>query len=97
MKCEKRPIRVVGEVAYVTLTNGRETIIDAADISLIEMWNWCTHLHRHTAYAARFETREEKRVTILMHRVISFRANRIKSDASPEEIALVLAYMEATP
>lgn len=35
-----RPIRIEGTVAYVPLTQGKTTIIDAADVPLIEGRNW---------------------------------------------------------
>jgi hypothetical protein len=51
-----RPIRVDGDIAYVTLTQGYEAIIDAADLHLIDDWNWtasisewhvCAYRRRH--------------------------------------------------
>jgi len=35
-----RGIRVEGNIAHVPLTKGYETIIDAADVPLIERWRW---------------------------------------------------------
>jgi hypothetical protein len=36
-----RPIHVVGDVAYVTLTQGKVSIIDAPDVPLVAGRNWC--------------------------------------------------------
>lgn len=35
-----RPIRVQGNIAYVTLTRGYESVIDAADVPLVQDMNW---------------------------------------------------------
>jgi len=37
---EIRPIRVEGNIAYVPLTKGYETVIDAADVPLVQGSNW---------------------------------------------------------
>jgi len=39
-----RPIRIEGDIAYVPLSQGAETIIDACDVPLVENHNW--HLRR---------------------------------------------------
>jgi len=36
-----RAIHIEGNVARVLLTQGYETIIDAADVPLVEGRNWC--------------------------------------------------------
>jgi len=45
-----RPIRIEGDVAYVTLTHGYEAIIDAADVSLVEGVNWMAIVRHWTVY-----------------------------------------------
>lgn len=49
-----RPIRIEGDVAYVTLTRGYEAIIDAENVPLVEGYNW-QHFgpNRQTNYARR--------------------------------------------
>lgn len=35
-----RPIRIEGDVAYVTLTQGKVAVIDAADVDIVDGRNW---------------------------------------------------------
>jgi len=42
VRAKIKPIRVVGDVAYVPLTQGLEAVIDAADLHLVEAYNWVT-------------------------------------------------------
>ena len=44
MKTAPRPIRVDGDVAYVTLTKGYDAIIDAGDVPLVEDRLWRAHV-----------------------------------------------------
>ena len=44
-----RQIRVDGNIAYVPLTRGYEAVIDAADVPLVEGWNWYAHPVGRTA------------------------------------------------
>lgn len=48
-----RPIRVEGNVAYITLTNNCEAIIDAEDAALFGRLNWYAWARPHTTYAVR--------------------------------------------
>lgn len=66
-----RPLRVEGNVAYVTLTKGFEAIIDAADVALVDNGNWYALVNRQTVYAARTVGRRVDKVGVLMHRVIT--------------------------
>jgi hypothetical protein len=34
-----KPIRIVGDVAYVPLTKGFQAVIDADDVPLVEAWD----------------------------------------------------------
>ena len=63
-----RPIWIVGDVAYVPLTRGYTATIDAADVPLVEAWNWCARLERNAVYAARGAWVNGKKRTIYMHR-----------------------------
>lgn len=36
-----RSIRVDGDIAFIPLTRGKVAIIDAADVPLVDGWNWC--------------------------------------------------------
>jgi len=67
-----RPIRRVGEVAYVPLTQGYEAIIDAADIEKVTGRNWYAIRERRSGRvsAATSDVADGKKQTIYMHRVI---------------------------
>jgi hypothetical protein len=67
-----RPIRIEGDVAYVTLTRGYEAIIDAADVPLVEGCNWCVMGNKQWLYAMRNIVNKQtgKPGVVLMHRVI---------------------------
>ena len=65
-----RPIRVEGNVAYITLTKGYEAVIDAADVPLVDAWNWHVMIKPRTAYAMRKTTAGKVHETIFMHHVI---------------------------
>lgn len=67
-----RPIRIEGDVAYVTLTRGYETVIDAEDVPLVEGYNWYCLPARQTGYAIRdlWLGGENKKIPVMMHRVI---------------------------
>jgi hypothetical protein len=67
-----RPIRIEGDVAFVTLTQGYEAIIDAADVPLVEGWNWCVLGKKQHLYAMRniINKQTGKHGVVLMHRVI---------------------------
>jgi hypothetical protein len=51
MSRKVRPIRIDGNVAYVTLTQGCESIIDAADAEFVGRWNWCVIVDGPRRYA----------------------------------------------
>jgi len=75
-----RPIRIEGDVAYVTLTQGYEAIIDAADVPLVEGFNWCAVCPGRKFYAARGKKVNGKIKQILMHRVIMNTPNKMETD-----------------
>lgn len=76
MPRKARPIRICGEVAYVTLTKGYVAVIDAADVPLIEGTNWTAQCKCRddgsvvAVYAIRKITADGRRCTERMHRVI---------------------------
>lgn len=66
-----RPIRIEGDVAFVTLTQGLEATIDAADVHLVKDWNWHAQVHRTGhAYASRGIMTDNGTRSIGMHRAI---------------------------
>jgi len=66
-----RPIRIDGNVAYVTLTKNQIAIIDAEDVDLVSGFNWCSH-GKTVFYAARGASVGHKKTKILfMHRLIA--------------------------
>ncbi|MDB5445684.1 MAG: putative DNA-binding protein [Phenylobacterium sp.] len=65
-----RAIRVVGDIAFVTLTKGYEAVIDAADVPLVSGRNWYAQIAAGTVYAARSEMIHGRQRCVLMHRVI---------------------------
>ena len=67
----KRPVRIEGDIAYVTLTQGYEAVIDAADVPLVSEHNWFANVQPHTVYAMRTDHTGPKSRGVLMHRVIA--------------------------
>ncbi len=66
-----RPIRVVGDLAYVTLTKGYEAVVDAADVPLVAGRNWYAQVSPKAVYAARSEIVDGRQRCVLMHRAIA--------------------------
>ena len=66
----KRPIRIEGETAYITLTQGFTAVIDAADVPLVARWNWCAHVQAGTVYAQRTDHSGPKKRKVYLHRAI---------------------------
>lgn len=65
-----KPIRIDGNVAYVPLTQGYEAVIDAADVHLVEGFNWHADTRSCTVYARR-TVNGSSPSSIKMHRVIA--------------------------
>jgi hypothetical protein len=65
-----RPIRVEGNIARVPLTRGYEAIIDAADVPIVDGFNWRAMVEAHTVYAARSDYSGQKVRLILLHRLL---------------------------
>lgn len=72
----KRPIRIVGDIAYIPLTKGYEAIIDAADVHLVEEENWSALVsvradgEVRTVYAQHRIGGRKRQTTIYLHRRI---------------------------
>lgn len=81
-----RPIRVEGNVAYVTLTKGYEAIIDAADVPLVQHWLWHAHVVKRRdgsirgVYARRNEFIDGKKSPIYLHRSLMGRPSEVEVD-----------------
>lgn len=77
-----RPIRIEGNIAYVPLTKGYVATIDAADVPLVEGFNWCAFVTpRWTVYAGRGSSHDDgKHLAIRMHRVIIGAAHGLAVD-----------------
>jgi len=65
-----RPVRIEGNLAYVTLTQGYNAVIDATDAPLVVQFNWCAAVGRNTVYAKRTDHSGSKSRLVLMHRII---------------------------
>lgn len=64
-----KPIRVVGEDAYIPLTQGKTAVVDAADLPIVEKYNWIAMKDKWDHYyvgAVDLETGRK----IRMHRLI---------------------------
>lgn len=83
-----KSIRIEGDVAFVSLTQGYEAIIDAADVPLIAPFKWYAVVARRkdgtvrTVYAARSRAThgKEAQKTINMHRVIADTPDGMETD-----------------
>jgi len=67
---EKRAIRIEGDVAYVTLTQGCVALIDAEDVPLVSGYDWTVMHSARTSYARRSQWSPTSQKTILLHRVV---------------------------
>ena len=70
MNRKPKPIRIEGEVAYVTLTKGKEAIIDSCDIGTVKEFGWHALSPADLFYAARGVHIGGKKKVLLMHREI---------------------------
>jgi hypothetical protein len=66
-----RPIRRIGDIAEVPLSNGSVAVIDAADIPLVEMRNWTRSCpQRRQSYAFCRLYKDKKSIRLTLHGVI---------------------------
>lgn len=68
MTKKKREARIEGEVAYIPLTKGYETVVDVQDLPLVGQHNWCVREGRNTCYAFRGEGGKGNQTFFRMHR-----------------------------
>lgn len=72
-----KPIRIEGELAYIPLSKGYETVIDVADLPLVIRHNWCANVRECGVYAVRVV---RKVGAIYVHRVLLNAPNGIGVD-----------------
>lgn len=66
-----RPIEIDGDIARITLTKGQVSIIDAADVPLVEGVNWMALWNGSAWYAVRHTNIGGKHKGYLLHRVLT--------------------------
>lgn len=66
-----RAITVVGDVAYVPLTQGKISCVDASLVPEIEAYNWCAVKNNNTFYAVTnvFSEGEKRQRRLHLHRL----------------------------
>ena len=58
-------------VVYISLTQGKTTVIDLEDFEKVRKYKWTTFQYRHSAYAGRSTPKiKGKKDTMFMHRLI---------------------------
>ncbi len=68
---KKREITVDGDIARVPLTRGYTAIVDAADVHLVEGYNWTVNIMAcGSVYAFRKERMNGKQCIVMMHRAV---------------------------
>lgn len=76
-----REVRIEGDIAYIPLTKGYQAAIDAADVPLVDQWNWYAKVANHTVYAARSERISTgKKRNLYLHRAILDLADDVDGD-----------------
>lgn len=81
-----RPIRIEGDVAYVTLSKGYVAIIDASDVPIVDGKNWHASVKLRpdgsirTVYARRQENKETRQKPQFLHRVIAGTPDGLETD-----------------
>lgn len=76
----KREIVVIGQYAYIPLTQGYTATIDAADVPLVEGYDWNAFISKHTTYVRRRTTIEGRMRNIWLHRVIAQTPDGLDTD-----------------
>lgn len=76
----KRQIVVIGQYAYIPLTQGYTAIIDAADVPLVEGYEWNAFLSKHTTYVRRRTSVGGKLRNVWLHRVIAQTPDGLDTD-----------------
>jgi len=71
--CFRPAIRVIGpSIAYIPLTRGYFSLVDAANADSLEQFSWTADPHDHTTYAKYGVYLDRKRITVKMHRAIVY-------------------------
>jgi hypothetical protein len=66
-----RVARIDGDTAYLELTKGFIVVLDAADVPLVEAWNWCALMGTGTPYAVRLQRLPGgAKIFVRMHRFL---------------------------
>lgn len=65
-----RPVRIVGDIAFVPLTLGLEAIIDASDAKIVEGYPWAARRSPRAVYAQANITNDGARATVILHRLL---------------------------
>lgn len=76
----KRPVRIDGDAAYVTLTQGYVAVIDAEDAPQVGKWNWYAWKTDRRVYAIRTCRSGGKQRTVLLHRSIMGETDGLEVD-----------------
>lgn len=77
----KREIVVIGQYAYIPLTQGYTATIDAADVPLVEGYNWTAYVRPNGAvHVFRKATIEGKLRNVWLHRVIAQTPDGLDTD-----------------
>ena len=69
-KARLRPIRIKGNVAFITLTQGHVAIVDVSDLGIVEKYHWSARVSRNTVYGQRADWSTGKAKLIRLHRDI---------------------------
>jgi hypothetical protein len=81
-----RPIKIDGDVAFVTLTKGYTATIDAVDVPLVDGCNWQALVDKRadgtirTVYAYRSDCSGPKQRTVYLHRVLMENPDALQVD-----------------
>lgn len=70
MPRKPRPIRVEGDLGFVSLAGDLTAVIDASDVPLVSGYCWLAHKGRYTNYAGRTDYTCGKKRWQMMHRLI---------------------------
>lgn len=66
----KRQIITIGQFAYIPLTQGYVATIDAADVHLVDKWNWTAFVRQRTVHVFRKHMVDGAPKNVWLHRVI---------------------------
>ncbi len=69
-KPELRPIRIQGNLAFITLSKGFVATIDAEDVELVAQFHWSAKLARNTVYGQRADWSSGALRLVRLHREI---------------------------